>query len=105
MCEALAMVTVRGGLDRAAAGRFRRDAFMELQPQRQNYVWVGWQSAIAMLDMSELKILVKKAFDRGFIDGHVLGFDHFEKISDAASTIPVNHGFRTIATPHYLAIR
>ena len=79
MCEALAMVTVRGGLDRTAAGRFLRDAFMELQPQRQNYVWVGWQSAIAMLGMSDLKTLVKKAFDRGFIDGHVLGFDHFEE--------------------------
>ena len=33
MCEALAMVTVRGELDRAVAGRFLRDAFMELQPQ------------------------------------------------------------------------
>jgi hypothetical protein len=79
MCEALAMVTVRGELDRAVAGRFIRDAFMELKPQRQNYVWVGWQSAIAMLGMSDLKILVKKAFDRGFIDNHVLGFDHFEE--------------------------
>jgi hypothetical protein len=36
MCEALAMVTMRGELDRAATGRFLRDAFMELQPQRQN---------------------------------------------------------------------
>jgi hypothetical protein len=79
MCEALAMIAVRGELDRAVAGRFLRDAFMELQPQRQNYVWVGWQSAIAMLGMSDLKILVKKAFDRGFIDNHVLGFDHFEE--------------------------
>ena len=79
MCEALAMVTVRGELDRAVAGRFLRDAFMELQPQRQNYVWVGWQSAIATLGMSDLKILVQKAFDRGFIDNHVLGFAHFEE--------------------------
>jgi hypothetical protein len=79
MCETLAMVTVRGELDRAVAGRFLRDAFMELQPQRQNYGWVGWQSAIAMLGMSDLNILVKKAFDRGFIDSHVLGFEHFEE--------------------------
>ena len=73
------MVTFRGELDRAEAGRFLRDAFMELQPQRQHYVWVGWQSAIAMLGMTDLKLLVKKAFDRGFIDSHVLGFDHFEE--------------------------
>jgi Protein of unknown function (DUF1186)/SEC-C motif len=79
MSEALAMVTVRGELDRAVAGRFLRDAFMDLQPQAQNFLWVGWQSAIAMLGMSDLKILVKKAFDRGFIDSHVLGFEHFEQ--------------------------
>jgi uncharacterized protein len=79
MCEALAMVTLRGELDRAVVGRFLRDAFINLQPQRQNFVWVGWQSAIALLGMSELKILVKKAFDRGFIDSHVLGFEHFEQ--------------------------
>jgi hypothetical protein len=79
MCETLAMVTLRGELDRALAGRFLRDAFIEMRPQAQGFVWVGWQSAIAMLGMSELKILVKKAFDRGFIDSHVLGFNHFEQ--------------------------
>jgi hypothetical protein len=79
MCEALAMVTLRRELDRAVAGRFLRDAFMELEPQRQNYVWVGWQSAISMLGMSDLKILVKKAFDRGFIDSHILGYDYCEE--------------------------
>ena len=79
MCEALAMVTLRGELDRDLAGRFLRDAFMEMQPQAECYAWVGWQSAIAMLGLSDLKILVKKAFDRGFIDSHVLGFDDFEQ--------------------------
>ena len=79
MCEALAMVTLRDGLDRTLAGRLLRDAFIEMQPQAQCYVWVGWQSAIAMLGMSDLKSLVKKAFDRGLVDSHVLGFDHFEQ--------------------------
>ena len=79
MCEALAIVTLRGELDRALAGRFLRDAFMEMLPQAECYVWVGWQSAIAMLGMSDLTILVEKAFNRGFIDSHVLGFDHFEE--------------------------
>ena len=79
MCEALAMVTLRGELDRDLAGRFLRDAFMEMQPQAECYAWVGWQSAIAMLGMSDQKILVKKAFGRGFIDSHVLGFDDFEQ--------------------------
>jgi uncharacterized protein len=79
MCEALAMVTLQGELDRALTGRILRDAFMEMQPQAQNFVWFGWQSAIAMLGLSDLKILVKKAFDRGFIDSYVLRFEHFEQ--------------------------
>ena len=79
MCEALAMVTLRGEFDRDLAGRFLRDVFMGMQPQAECYAWVGWQSAIAMLGLSDLKILVKKAFDRGFIDNHVLGFDNFEQ--------------------------
>ena len=79
MCEALAMVTLQGELDRAVTGRFLRNAFVELLPQAENYVWVGWQSAIAMLGMSDLKALVKKAFDLGFIDNGILGFDHFEQ--------------------------
>jgi hypothetical protein len=79
MCEAITIATLRGELDRAAAHRFLRDAFMHLQPQAQNFVWVGWQSAIATLEMSELKGLVKKAFDRGFIDSYVLGFEDFEQ--------------------------
>jgi hypothetical protein len=79
MCEALAMVTVRGELDRAATGRFLSDAFVEMRPQAECYVWVGWQSAIAMLGLSDLNLLVKKAFERGFIDSHVLGFEHFEQ--------------------------
>jgi hypothetical protein len=73
------MVTLQGELDRARAGRFLRDAFIEIRPQAECYVWVGWQSAIAMLGMSDLIMLVKKAFDRGFIDGRILGFDHFEE--------------------------
>jgi hypothetical protein len=79
LCEALAMVTLRGELDRVLAGRFLHDAFTNVQPQAQNFVWVGWQSAIAMLGMGDLEVLVKKAFDRGFIDSHVLGFDDFEQ--------------------------
>jgi len=78
MCEALAMITLRGELDRNLVGPFLRDAFNELQPQRHCYVWYGWQSAIAMLGLGELKVLVKRAFDRGFIGRHLLGFDDFE---------------------------
>ena len=79
MCEALAMITLRGELDRDLVGRFLRDAFTELRPQAPCYVWYGWQSAIAMLGMGELRVLVKRAFDRGFIEPHLLGFGDFEE--------------------------
>jgi hypothetical protein len=45
------MVTLRGELDRTLAGRILRDAFMEMQPQAENFVWFGWQSAISMLGL------------------------------------------------------
>jgi hypothetical protein len=48
MCETLAMLVLRGELDRAVTARFLRDAFMDLQPQAECFVWQGWQSAIAM---------------------------------------------------------
>jgi hypothetical protein len=60
MCEVLAMLVLQGELDRTLVERFLRDAFMELQPQAECFVWQGWQSAIAMLGLSELKILVKR---------------------------------------------
>ncbi len=79
MCETLAMAVLAGELDPKGVARFVRDAFMELQPQARCYVWQGWQSAIAMLGLGELKSVVKRAFDRGFIDRYWLGFKDFEK--------------------------
>jgi hypothetical protein len=79
MCEALAMVTLQGELDRALTSRFLRDAYNDLQPQRLCYVWFGWQSAIAMLGLGDLKVLVRRVFDRGFIDQHLFGFDDFKE--------------------------
>ena len=77
MCEALAMVVLQGELDSDTAARFLRDAFMELRPQARSFVWQGWQSAIALLGLSELKILVKRAFDRRFIDPQWLDYEGF----------------------------
>jgi hypothetical protein len=79
MCETLAMITLCGELDRNLAGRFLRDAYNDLLPQQHCFVWFGWQSAIAMLGLGELKVLVKRAFNRDFIDRHLLGFDDFER--------------------------
>ena len=79
MCEVIAMVTQRGEMPRAEAVRFLRACYFELEPQEECWVWQGWQSAIALLGLAELKPLVKQAFARGFISCTWLGFEHFEE--------------------------
>jgi len=79
MIEALAMVTLRGELPREEAGRFLRACYAELEPQEENFAWDGWQCAIAMLGLAELKPQVEQAFARGFINNAWLEFKHFER--------------------------
>src|SRR5262249_55572743 len=79
MCDAVAMVTVRGELPRQEAARFLRACFTDLRPQDECYVWEGWQGAVSALGLAELKPLVEEAFDRGFIAPEVVKIGHFEK--------------------------
>jgi hypothetical protein len=88
MCETLAILVLRGDLDRSLVTRFLRDAYSKLQPQAECYVWQGWQSAIAMLGLSELETLVRRAFARGFINRHWLGFENFRRDLQSAITQP-----------------
>ncbi len=79
MCEALAILAVAGRLGRDDAARFLHRFFSDLKPVSDNFVWHGWQSAIAMLGAEELTPLVKQAFERGSIDPQWLGFADFEQ--------------------------
>ena len=88
MCETLAMLVLRRELDRSLVTRFLCDAYTKLQPQAECYVWQGWQSAIAMLGLSEHETLVKRAFDRGFINRHWLGFEDFRRDLQSAIQHP-----------------
>jgi len=45
-----------------------------------------------MLGMSDLNILVKKAFDRGFIDSHVLGSSISRRSQTGDRASLANHG-------------
>lgn len=78
MFETLAMLVLRGELDRARVAKYLLDSFATLRPQRENFVWHGWQSAIAMLGLAEFSPLVKKAFKRRFIGPSVTRFEHFQ---------------------------
>jgi hypothetical protein len=93
MCEALAMLVLQDRLDRAEAAAFLRDCWRNLQPRGVCFVWNGWQSAIAMLGLTELREIVKEAFDREIIDPSWLSFHHFESdlelaVSDPTEPLP-----------------
>jgi hypothetical protein len=77
-CEALSMVSARGELPIAEAERFLREAFEALRPRDVNFVWSGWQEAIALLGLESLVPLVRQAFD-SFIDPTWLEYKHFEQ--------------------------
>jgi hypothetical protein len=93
MCEAVAMLTLRGELPRAEAGRFLRACFDELEPQAKSLVWEGWQSAIAMLGLVELVPLVKQVSERAFNDPEWFRFEDFEAdLQRALAGNPVDRG-------------
>jgi hypothetical protein len=79
MFDALVIVTLRGELPREETARFLQASYVDLRPQDVCFVWEGWQGAIALLGLSELKPLVRQAFDRGLIDPGWLSFKHFEQ--------------------------
>jgi hypothetical protein len=88
MCEVLAMVTLSGELPRAQTAQFLQTCFDDLRPTHDCFVWSGWQSAIAMLGLAELKPLVKQAFERGSLSLMWLHHEDFEQDLDYAIRNP-----------------
>ena len=82
------MVAVRGLLPRADAVRFLEEVQLRLEAEPGCFVWNGWQSAIAMLGLSEAAARVKDAFDRGMIDPSWLSYADFEDDLDYALAHP-----------------
>jgi hypothetical protein len=79
MLEAVALLVLKDELPREEAARFLRACHAELEPRGECWVWEGWQSAIALLGLAELKPLVEQAFADGFISPQWLAYRHFEK--------------------------
>src|SRR6185436_15682276 len=51
MCDSLAMLVFHGELPLDAVGDFLRRAYSALQPEAGNFVWDGWQHAVAVLGL------------------------------------------------------
>ena len=71
------MIAIAAG--RVEAARFLRACHHDLRPQSSSYVWDGWQSAIALLGLVELKPLVERVFQRGYIEPRNLRLEDFEE--------------------------
>jgi len=84
MCEALAMLALRGELPRAEVAGFLRRCYSELEPKVDCFAWQGWQAAIAMLGLVEFEPLVRQAFERGSIEPEWLSFEDFTEDLQAA---------------------
>jgi len=81
---ALAMLTASGRIDRDETAHYLRDLHATLQPQGENFVWVGWQQAIALLGLEDLEPLVEGAFARGWIGDRVMSLRDFQNDLRAA---------------------
>lgn len=78
MCEALAMLAVDGRLQRDQVVGFLRDAYSALKGSPGNFVWNGWQTAVAALGAQELLPLVEDALATE-IDPSITDIDYFKQ--------------------------
>lgn len=92
LLEALALVTRDGQVDRADTAAFLERCYADLKPERDSYVWVGWQGAISYLGLSELTELVRRAFVDEKIDPGIMSFRHFEEDLAAVLADPAGGG-------------
>jgi hypothetical protein len=101
MLNTLAMVAVDGRLGRDDLEEFLRRALVDLRKERGNFVWCGLQEAVAHLGATELRPLVKHAFDTGLVDPRWLGYEDFEKDLEGALANP-DHPWHDDARFHSL---
>ena len=85
MFDTLSLVTGWGSLDRAETSRFLGEAFKTMIPQAESIIWEGWQGAVALLGLSELREQARMAYQRGFIGEEWSDYSDFE--SDLALTL------------------
>ena len=78
MFDALVILVFHDQLDRPQISDFLRSSFNVLQPRDLSPVWDGWQGAVALLGLADLRPLVLEAFKSGFIDETMTTIKHFE---------------------------
>jgi hypothetical protein len=85
--RAWAYLVDTGAIDHVEAERYLRDCVDTLLPQQSNYIWGCWLDVIAILGFEQLRPLVDKVFERGWVPGtemHKKDFDQAMEDSLAA---------------------
>jgi hypothetical protein len=77
--EALGFLTAQGEIDLGVFKKYLLWAYGELQPQADSMIWVAWQGAISLLELTEFRSLVRKAFATGKIHPSIMSYEHFEE--------------------------
>jgi hypothetical protein len=90
--DVLAYLTATGSVLRETTEAYLRELHGTMRPRETSFAWFGWQRAVGLLGLEELRPLVANAFERRFVDPTVMGFEHFlEDLRSAqASADPIS---------------
>jgi hypothetical protein len=86
--DVLAYLTAAGSVPRGTTEAYLRELHGTMQPRDMSFAWFGWQRAVALLGLEELRPLVADAFERRFVDPTVMGFEHFLEDLRSAQASP-----------------
>lgn len=76
---ALAYLARTGRVPEAAMRAYLLRLLDEMQPQAENFVWVGWLLAVADLGYSDLSEQAEEVVRRGFVDSVYSGIKDFQE--------------------------
>jgi hypothetical protein len=95
---AATFLTWEGRIDRDRMRSFLQRFYDERLAEDDEYAWIGWLEAIALLGLRDLAPLFHSAWEEGRIDTGVLDREHFEKDLAEAEKHPTDarrfEGFR-----------
>ena len=77
-----------GQIDRVHLQRFLIDFYQKRLAYDEDYSWLGWQEAIALLGLRALRPLVEQAFQEGRISPQMLRLEDFDATLEEAETAP-----------------
>ena len=89
---AAAFLTWDGRIERDRMQKFLEDFYEQRLAENEDFVWIGWLEAIALLGLRVLAPLVHRAWDEGRIIESVLERRHFESDLAAAERAPGDAG-------------